>query len=170
MSLNLLTADVSGETLVVRWSASAFVLSNGTWTTPDGEHLLDEDYVVVSGSFTLPDGIKPRKYKIVNGALVPSAEFDGPEAPEPAVKAKEDYAVLTGGLFIAVVVTALGFARADQLWAASPSVYAAVLKADKIERTKDLVPAAIAYLQSLPVNPLTDPELAAVDAVWAEKE
>lgn len=93
-------------------------------------------------------------------------DYQAASAPIPA-KPPAAFAVLDGAGFLGVVARALGFARADELLAASLTIQSLILKAAKIERSHGLTPMAIAYLQGLEKSPLTDVELASVDAVWA---
>lgn len=85
-------------------------------------------------------------------------------------KSKDQYAVLNGADFMVVIATALGFSRADYLMKSNAVIQGFILHADtQISRTTGMTPQAISFLQALPQSPLTDAEMAAVDAVWAAR-
>lgn len=88
-------------------------------------------------------------------------EEDVPDLPRPQFK------TLSGSEFIALMGSALGFARMDQLLAKSKTIETLLVKAVTVERLTGNTPSAIAFLKTGD-NALTDEELAAIDAAWEQ--
>lgn len=107
-----------------------------------------------------------RNWSVVPDGTIHGAISNGDGTYINPIVPAPDFRTLTGSQFLAMLVKALGFARAEQLLKANAVIEALLMKAIAIDRYLGNTPTAIAYLQNMQNNPLTNTELSAIETEW----
>lgn len=126
-----------------------------SWAADDAD-FLEKMFPGKTGWVVVPDDAVPGT--LANG----DGTYTTPVPPPPP---RPEFKTLTGSELIALLASVLTFARVDQLLGKSKTIETLLLKAEKVDRLTGNTPTAIAYLKN-GSNPLTDAELALIDAAW----